>query len=76
MKQLRDMGLEDIPTVEGLSSSMRQYALSSLSMQVNFTDSKERRFFGTLDPHLLRRADELEKRFGMRPVDGRKMLGL
>lgn len=75
MTILREMGLEDIPTYQGVSSSMRQYALTTLGAEMTGELNKDQpTVFMTLDASMLAKADELEKRFGIRPVHAFEML--
>lgn len=70
MAELRAMGFEDLPTIEGISSSVRQYAFNSVALDEQSGGGKPRRptVFATEDAALIERADELADRFGLRPV--------
>lgn len=59
---LADMGIHDEPEWEGISSSVKQYALSAAS-----ADDPELKF-ATVHPGLLAHADALKTRFGLRPI--------
>ncbi len=70
MAQLRAMGLEDLPAYEGFSSSVRQYALTSVAIDDQRRAGKPQAptVFVTTDAGLLERADALHRRFGLRPI--------
>lgn len=72
MRELRDMGFEDIPWTPGVRSSMRVYAEGTLIFDDARAEGKikdnEPEVFVTRDKALLERADELEKRFRLRPI--------
>ena len=64
VQELTAMGLRDEPTYEGLSSSVRQYAINSLGTD----DGEEIPFMITTHEGLLALASRLQERYGMRPV--------
>jgi hypothetical protein len=70
MSELREMGLEDIPSAVGLRSSMRVYAEATFAFTTEKPDEEMTTppAFVTLDKALLSRADELEKRYSVRPM--------
>jgi hypothetical protein len=75
MRELREMGFEDVPYEPGIRSSMRIYAESTLLLEES-GDADEESAFATLDKHLLSRAEELGKRFKLRPVSPQEMFHL
>jgi hypothetical protein len=76
MRELEEMGLEDIPEYEGISSSVRQYAINSLAMEmakaagdeVAAGDDEEMPVMITFDEQLLSHAEELAARYGLKPM--------
>ncbi|MFQ5741534.1 MAG: hypothetical protein ACE5JX_21260 [Acidobacteriota bacterium] len=76
MQELEEMGLEDLPEYEGISSSVRQYAINSLAMgmakaagdELATGDDREVPVMVTFDKQLLAKADQLAARFGLKPM--------
>jgi hypothetical protein len=76
MRDLEEMGLEDIPEYEGISSSVRQYAINSLAVEIAkaagdeiaASNEEEIPVMVTFDEQLLAHSDELAERFGLRPM--------
>jgi hypothetical protein len=68
--ELESMGLEDEPEYVGISSSVRQYAITTLAFEMARAAGEEDQptSFVTEHPGLLSRADELFIRFGLRPM--------
>jgi hypothetical protein len=75
MRELEAMGLEDIPEYEGISSSVRQYAINSLAMEMakaagdeTVAQDEDMPVMITFDEQLLAQAEELAARFGLKPT--------
>lgn len=75
MRELEAMGLEDIPEYEGISSSVRQYAINSLAMEMaraagdeTVAQDDDLPVMITFDEQLLSQAEELAARFGLKPI--------
>jgi hypothetical protein len=75
MRELEAMGLEDIPEYEGISSSVRQYAINTLAIEMaraagdeKVTEDEDIPVMITFDKQLLRHAEELTARFGLKPM--------
>ncbi len=69
--ELESLGLEDLPEFPGISSPVRQYAIntlvSTMARDAGRSDLAPRELL-TKHPGLLERADELEERYGLRPI--------
>lgn len=72
MAQLHLMGLIDDPEWEGISSSVKQYALAAAMAARDHMGSA----FVTADKELLRRADDLERRFTVRPMSVQSVIDI
>jgi hypothetical protein len=72
MAELREMGFEDIPIYEGISSSMRQYVWGVLGMKIKAgispEPSQEPLHFVTMDEKLIAHADQLQEKYGVKPI--------
>ena len=71
MAELRDMGLEDVPTMKGFSSSMRQYAWNTLGHTMEMAKEgakQEPCYFVTMDKLILERSEALAEKFGVIPI--------
>jgi hypothetical protein len=75
MRELEAMGLEDIPEYEGISSSVRQYAINSLAMKMakaagdeKVMEDDDTPVMITFDEQLLSHAEELTARYGLKPM--------
>jgi hypothetical protein len=75
MRELEAMGLEDIPEYEGISSSVRQYAINSLAMEMAkasgdevVTADEDMPVMITFDEQLLSHAEELAARYRLKPM--------
>lgn len=68
MAELRLMGFHDVPWESGVRSSMRVFAEATIISEQSKDEQNEESKFCTLNVALLERADELAKRFNIRPV--------